>query len=434
MEIKRDRYLNALIRKMGNGMIKVITGLRRAGKSYLLFKLFKNYLEEQGADEDHIISIPLDDDANKKYWDPEFLSEYIRSKIKKDGKMTYVFLDEIQFVVAKENPYVPGTKIDFQTVLLGLSKIPGVDLYVTGSNSKMLSSDIATEFRGRGDDIFVSPLTYKEIADSLGDDGGKTLEKYLYYGGMPYLVNLQDDIEKTKYLSKLFSEIYIKDILDRYSIRKETFILNDLMNFLASSTGSLTNATKLANTFNSVKHVKIKSETIERYLEYFEDSFIVKKALQYDIQEKRYIDSPRKYYFSDIGLRNARLDFADMEMPHIMENVIFNEMIARDFSVRVGSLNYNFKDDSGNSKRKRLEIDFLCSKGSEKIYIQSAFDLPTKEKMEQETRGLTRLNDGFRKIVVVRYPIVPRYDDKGILYVGLQDFLKDEKYTQGIYQ
>ncbi len=426
--IERNKYLNELIRKKENGLTKVITGLRRCGKSYLLFDIFYNYLLKNGVEQDHIITLALDDISNQRYWNPNELNDFVRSKIINDEKTNYIFIDEIQMVKDVENPYLKGSTVGFNDVILGWMKIPNVDIYVTGSNSEMLSKDILTKFRGRGDQIHVYPLSFKEFYESYKNDKTKAWNEYIMYGGMP-LATLKEDYEdKAKYLKNLFSEIYYKDIMENHKIKNAESILNDLLTIISSSIGSLTNPLKLSNTFKSLKNININSSTIESYLDAFCDSFLIEKVQRYDIKGKKIISSPFKYYFMDIGLRNSLLNFREIEETHIMENVIYNELKIRGYNVDVGVLEYNFKDEDNKSQRKYLEIDFICNKGNDKVYIQSALNLPTKEKVDQEIRGFLRLDDFFKKIVVVKDNIIPRKDENGILYVGIEEFLLDDKY------
>ena len=427
--IKRDTYLNKLIRKKDNGLVKVITGIRRCGKSYLLFNIFYNYLLNNGVDSNHIITISLDDASNQKYWNPNELDKYIRDRIINDGKTSYIFIDEIQLVKDVNNPYLEGSKVGFTDVILGLNKINNVDVYVTGSNSEMLSKNILTRFRGKGDQVNVRPLTYSEFYNAYTKDKSKAWNEYITFGGLPFVMFLENNSDKAEYLKNLFLEIYIKDIIDNNDIRKEESVLNDLLNIISSSISSLTNPLKLSNTFKSLKKVSINSSTIEKYLELFVDSFLIERAKRFDIKGKKYIESPLKYYFSDLGLRNARINFSEIEETHIMENILFNELRYRGFNVDIGIDELNYKDN-GKSKRKQLEIDFVCNKGNDKLYIQSAYALLTKEKIEQEIRGLCKINDSYKKIVVVKDNIVPRKDDNGILYVGIEDFLLNDKYTE----
>lgn len=425
--IERKKYLNQLIRRKGNGLIKIITGIRRSGKSYLLFNIYYNFLKSHGVDNGHIIRLALDEKKNAKYRNPMHLDDYIQKQLK-DDKMHYIFLDEIQKVKSVKNPYLddPEEKIGFVDVLLGLMKQDNVDVYITGSNSKMLSSDILTEFRGRGDEIRVSPLSYKEFYDAYQGDKYHAWREYITYGGMPFAVTLQSHEDKSKYLQELFKKVYLADVLERRKLQNDENILEDLLDMISSSVGSLTNPTKLANTFDTVKHVKISPKTVSRYLDYFADAFMISKAQRYDIKGKNYIESPLKYYFSDVGLRNARLNFRQQEETHIMENVIYNELLLRGFSVDVGIVEYSVKDDGGKSKRLQLEVDFVANKGSQRYYIQSAFAIPDEEKRNQETRVFSRIGDSFKKIVVVRDDIIPWHDENGILYIGVEQFLLEE--------
>ena len=429
MIIERRRYLDKLISKKDNGMVKVITGIRRCGKSFLLFNLYHSYLNLIGIADENIIELALDEAANARYRNPLELDAYIRTKVSDKSSRFYVFLDEIQFVKKIQNPYLDANeaKIGFIDVILGLMKLKNVDLYVTGSNSHMLSSDILTEFRGRGDEIHILPLSYKEFHDAFEGEKRYAWREYLTYGGMPYVLYLTSHEEKSKYLKDLFENVYIKDVLERNRILNDKSILEDLLNIISSSVGSLTNPTKFSNTFQSVKHVQVNANTISRYLDCFIDAFILSKAFRYDIKGKRYIETPLKYYFSDVGLRNARLNFRQQEENHIMENIIYNELIVRDFDVDVGVVEYNLKDENGKKIRTQLEIDFVANKGNRRYYIQSAFSVDDEAKRIQETNSLNRVEDSFRKIVVVKDEIIPWYDEKGILYIGIEEFLLDEK-------
>ena len=426
--IERKRYLDKLISKKQNGLIKVITGIRRCGKSYLLFNIYKDYLISSGVDEKNIICLALDDDENIRYRNPLELGKYIRSLTEDKSREYYVFLDEIQKVVQIDNPYVESgeDKIGFTDVLLGLMKRENLDIYVTGSNSKMLSSDILTEFRGRGDEIRVSPLSYSEFYNACGEDKNGAWQEYVTYGGMPFIMSRRGHEEKARYLTSLFDTIYISDIMERNSLVKEKSTLDDILNIISSSVGSLTNSNKIANTFKSRKQVNISPQNVGKYLDYFLDSFLIYKAERYDVKGRKYIGSPLKYYFSDIGLRNARLNFRQTELNHIMENIIYNELIYRDFSVDVGVVEYFYKDSDKNSKRSRLEIDFVANKGSVRYYIQSALTLSDEQKRAQEVNSLKRVGDSFKKIVVVSDDIIPHYDEDGIFYVGIERFLLDE--------
>lgn len=425
--IDRRQYLNKLIRKEHNGLIKVITGIRRCGKSYLLFDIYYKYLVSQGVKDDHIICLALDETKNIKYRNPLFLDEYIQSKIVNEGQY-YVFLDEIQKVKAIKNPYLDDAdeKITFVDVLLGLMKKNNVDIYVTGSNSKMLSSDILTEFRGRSDEIRVNPLSYSEFYNAYQGDKHKAWREYVTYGGMPYAMTLQSHEDKSAYLQGLFEKVYIADVLERRKLVNDKAILEDLLDMISSAIGSLTNPTKLANTFESVKHISVSSKTISRYLDYFKDAFMISKAQRYDIKGKSYIESPLKYYFADVGLRNARLNFRQQEETHIMENIIYNELCLRGYSVDVGVVECSVKTADGKSQRVQQEVDFVANKGSSRYYIQSAFAIPDEEKREQETKVFSKIADSFKKIVVMREDIVPWHDENGVLYIGVEQFLLDE--------
>ena len=430
--INRMQYLNKLIKKEHNGLIKVITGIRRCGKSYLLFNIFYNYLISQGVKDDHIICLALDEAKNIKYRSPLFLDEYIQNNIKDDNQY-YIFLDEIQKVKAIKNPYLydDEEKITFVDVLLGLMKKSNVDIYVTGSNSKMLSSDILTEFRGRSDEIRVHPLSYLEFYNAYNGDKHKAWSEYVMYGGMPYIMSLESHEEKVSYLQGLFDKVYIANVLERRKLINDKAVLEDLLDLISSSVGSLTNPTKLANTFKSVKHISISSKTISRYLDYFQDAFMINKVQRYDIKGKSYIESPLKYYFEDIGLRNARLNFRQQEETHIMENIIYNELCLRGYSVDVGVVEHSIKNTDGKNQRVQQEVDFVANKGSNRYYIQSAFAIPDEAKKEQETRVFSKISDSFKKIVVMRENIIPWHDEKGILYIGVEQFLLDER-TMGL--
>ena len=427
MNIKRDRYLNKLINKKGNGLIKIITGIRRCGKSYLLFNLYHEYLNSIGIEDKYIIELALDDIANAQYRNPIELDKYIRDLIIEKDKIYYVFIDEIQKVEELPNPYlnITNAKLTFVDVLLGLMKIKNVDLYVTGSNSKMLSSDILTEFKDRGDEIKVNPLTFKEFSETITD---KSLawQEYVTYGGMPLVATKKTHEEKSKYLKDLFSKTYISDVIERHNIKGNKEILEELLNVISSSIGSLTNPKKLADTFKSIKNYKVTTSTISNYLDYFIDAFLLNKALRFDIKGKKYINTPLKYYFTDVGLRNARLNFRQQEENHIMENIVYNELMVREFDVDVGIVEYNYKDKEGKSKRKQLEVDFVANKGSRRYYIQSALNIDEESKREQETLSLNKINDSFKKIIVIKDDIIPWHDEKGVLYIGIQQFLLDE--------
>ncbi len=426
--IERKKYLESLINKKENGLVKVITGIRRCGKSYLLFNIYKDYLKSIGVDDECIICLALDDDENIRYRNPLELGKYIRSLTTDDNKTYYVFLDEIQKVVTIQNPYIEGVedKIGFVDVVLGLMKHDNIDIYVTGSNSKMLSSDILTEFRGRSDEIRVNTLSFAEFYNAFEGDKRDAWQEYYTYGGLPLVLFKKSHAEKVKYLQSLFDKIYIGDIIERNKILHDKSVLDDILNIVSSSVGSLTNARKIAKTFISERQVKISDDTVSKYLDFFIDAFMLYKAERYDVKGRKYIGSPLKYYFSDVGLRNARLNFRQQEENHIMENIIYNELCCRDFNVDVGIVEYCYKDDEKKSKRAYLEIDFVANKGSKKYYIQSALTISDEEKREQEIRSLKRVGDSFKKIVVVRENIIPWHDDDGILYIGIEKFLLDE--------
>ena len=404
-EIKRDVYLNKLISRKENGLIKIITGIRRCGKSYLLDPLFKNYLLESGVKEDHIIKLELDKEENKKFRDSHELNEYFKSLIK-DKNMYYILLDEIQMVGG------------FESVLNSFLYERNLDVYVTGSNSKFLSSDIITEFRGRGDEIKVFPLSFSEYIESFKGDKQDAWNEYVLYGGLPLIFSKRTDEEKSKYLKDLFDQTYIKDIVERNNIQRVD-ILDSIINILASSVGSLTNPQKMFNTFISNGEKEISLNTINSYIKYIEDSFIVNKSERYDVKGKKYIQTPQKYYFSDIGLRNARLNFRQQEENHIMENIIYNELIIRGYNVDVGVV--EVRDE--NKNRKQLEVDFVCNLGNKRYYVQSALNLDTREKTIQEERPLMNINDNFKKIIVVKDNMKHWMTEEGILVIGIQEFL-----------
>ena len=408
MVIKRDFYLSKLIQHKKNGMVKIITGIRRCGKSYLLFKLFRDHLIESGIKEDHIISIALDDFGNRKLQNPDELYNYVKSQIV-DNEDYYILLDEIQLVP------------EFESVINGFMHIANADIYVTGSNSKFLSSDIITEFRGRGDEIRVYPLNFSEFYSVYGGDFDKAWIMYCNYGGMPLGLSMETVADKAKYLTSLFDTTYLADIINRNNLRGNVEI-NELTDVLASSIGSLTNPLKLSNTFASTKNVKLSANTISSYLNYLQDSFLVERAVRYDIKGKKYINTPAKYYFVDLGLRNARLSFRQQEYTHIMENVIYNELRLRGYSVDVGVVE-NVEKENGVSVRKTLEVDFVVNLGNRRYYIQSAYSIPSEEKMAQEQASLLSINDAFRKIIIVNQPIMSGYNEQGILMLSLQDFL-----------
>lgn len=407
-EIKRDKYLNMLVNRRNNGLIKIITGIRRCGKSYLLDPIFKKYLIESGVKENHIIKLELDKIENEKYLDPQELNNYIKSKIEDNDKY-YILLDEIQLVDK------------FESVLNGFLYIKNLDVYVTGSNSRFLSTDIITEFRGRGDEIKVFPLTFSEYMQAFNGDNYEAWNEYLTYGGMPLIISKSNDEEKSKYLKDLFEQTYIKDIIERNNIQRID-VINSIVNMLASSIGSLTNPKKIYDTFVSNGEKEVSLNTINSYMKFIEDSFIVNKSERYDVKGKKYIQTPQKYYFSDVGLRNARLNFRQQEENHIMENIIYNELIVRGYNVDVGVV--EIRDE--NKNRKQLEVDFVCNLGSKRYYIQSALNLETREKTLQEERPLININDNFKKIIVVKDNQKHWFTEEGIMIIGIQEFLLNQ--------
>ena len=422
MIIERKHYLDELIKKRDNGRIKIITGIRRCGKSYLLFQLYKNYLLQNDVDETQIIEITLDDIENIRYRDPFVLNDYVKSKVQND-KRYYIFIDEIQFSRSVQNPYSDDSneKITFVDTLLSLMKRKNVDIYVTGSNSKMLSKDILTQFRDRGDEIHLYPLSFAEI-NSCYENTDRAWEDYVLYGGMPFVVQLETFAEKSRYLKGLFEETYIRDIMERNQIKNSEEILGVLLDFISSAVGSLTNPLKLSNRYASEQKIKISNNTISKYLSYFEEAYILYASKRYDIKGARYFSTPLKYYFADIGLRNARLNFRQIEETHLMENIIYNDLIRRGYNVDVGIVEY-FPTMEGKTKRTQLEVDFVVNKGNVRYYIQSAFAINSEEKKEQERNHLKRIDDSFKKIIIVKDNIVPRYDEYGIYYIGIRDFL-----------
>ena len=396
MEIKRDRYLNLLISKKHNGLIKVITGMRRCGKSYLLFTLFKDYLLSEGIEKNHIIEIAFDAYENKQYRDPDVLYPYLKEKIKDDG-MYYVLLDEVQLLG------------EFEAILNSLTRMKNVDVYVTGSNARFLSKDVITEFRGRGDEVHMYPLSFAEFMSVYPGTKQDGWNEYMLYGGLPLVLSFTTPDQKIAFLKSLFEETYISDIVGRHNIRNKAE-LEELLNILSSAIGSLTNPEKLAATFRSVKNKKISSNTIKKYIDYLCDSFLIDSAVRYDVKGKKYIDTPVKYYFTDMGLRNARLNFRQLEETHSMENIIFNELKIRGFNVDVGVIMQYDTNEKGNSIRKQLEIDFVCNKGSKRYYIQSAYAIPDQAKMEQEQRSLMLTGDFFKRIIITKDTPAPHYN------------------------
>lgn len=415
MEINRNRYLNTLLRKRNNGLIKIITGIRRCGKSYLLGTIFKNALIDEGVPENHILHMSLDSFENEKYLNPKEFYTWATEKIT-DNKTYYFLLDEIQLMDR------------FESVLNGLNEKPNVEVYVTGSNAKFLSKDIATEFAGRGDEIHMYPLSFSEFKSVYNGDNQHALQEYMLWGGIP-LVVLAAEEDKAKLLKTLFEETYIRDIILKHKIRNQRE-LEDLLNILSSSIGSLTNPEKLMNTFRTVKKSKITANTIAKYIEYCEDSFLIESAKRYDIKGKAYIETPQKYYFSDLGLRNVRLGFRQNEPTHIMENIIYNELKIRGFEIDIGVVPVIEKNEKAMSVKKQLEIDFICTMGMKKYYIQSAYSLPDSTKREQEIRPFIKSGDSFKKIVIANDITPPVYDDNGILTINFLDFLNNESILE----
>lgn len=398
-----------MIMKQHNGLIKVITGIRRCGKSYLLFHLYKKFLLESGVDKEHILELAFDSFENKQFRNPEVLYPYIKGKIT-DDKMYYILLDEVQLLG------------EFESVLNGLIRIENVDVYVTGSNAKFLSKDIITEFRGRGDELQMYPLSFSEFMSVYDGNKYEGWNEYVLYGGLPPVVLLSSSEQKVEFLKNLFKETYINDLIGRHKIKnKEEF--EELIDILSSGIGSLTNPKKLADTFQSKKQKKLSTNTVKNYLDYLCDAFIVDKAVRYDIKGKKYIDTPQKYYFTDMGLRNVRINFRQIEENHTMENIIFNELLIRNFNVDIGLVVVNQKDKNDKFLRKQLEVDFVCNKGSKRYYIQSAFAISDQNKMKQETNSLLRINDSFKKIIIVKDTPGPWYTEEGILVMSVYDFL-----------
>ena len=429
MKIERNRYLQKLINSRKNGQVKIITGVRRCGKSYLLSVLYRDYLLQEGVLPEQIITVELDNDINVRYRNPLELGAYLREKVANTEMDYYILLDEIQMVESIKNPYMPkesDSKITFVDVLLGLRSLPHVDVYVTGSNSKMLSSDVATAFRDRGEEIHITPLTYDEFYAAYPNEKRYAWREYMTFGGMPYVLHKSTYEEKSRYLQELFRLTYIKDVVERNRLRANIEVLDELLNVVASSVGSLSNPTRLSNTFKSVKGLNVKNETISTYLDCFIDAYILCKSYRYDIKGRSYIDTPLKYYFTDIGLRNARLNFRQQEENHIMENIIYNELIARGFNVDVGVVEYNHIDENGKKVRSQLEVDFVVNQTEKRYYIQSALTVADEDKRKQEVNSINRIDDSYTKIVVVRDNVVPWTDDKGVQYINIEDFLLDK--------
>lgn len=407
-EIRRDIYLSQLIEKQWNGQVKIITGIRRSGKSYLLFTLFVRYLIEHDVPQDHIITLALDDFKNRQYRQAEALYDYVTERITPSGQY-YVLLDEIQKAE------------DFVDVLNGFLHIPNIDVYVTGSNSKFLSSDIATEFGDRGDEINVHPLSFSEFFSVYDGDKHRAWDEYCRFGGMPLVLQRTTDAAKQQYLKDLFRKVYLKDIIARYSLRADNELAN-VTDIVASDIGSMLNPLRIANTIKTAKNKSVSQNTIEKYLDYLQDSFLIDQAVRYDIKGRKYISTPQKYYFTDIGLRNARINFRQQEENHIMENVIYNELLIRGFAVDVGVVEVNVSEN-GKTVHKQLEVDFVANKGSLRYYIQSAWDLPNREKIEQEQQSFMAIGDSFKKILIQKNDVLPWYNEQGVLIIGLLDFL-----------
>ncbi len=412
MEIKRDRYLKQLIESRHNGFVKVITGIRRCGKSYLLNVLFYHYLIDSGVAENHIIRVDLEDRLNKDLRNPDTMLHYVHDRIK-DNELYYIIIDEVQLMD------------EFVDVLNSFRHIKNADTYVTGSNSRFLSSDIPTEFRGRGEVIHVNPLSFSEFYSAIGGDKQDAWREYYTYGGLPLILSFNTEEKKINYLKNLFETVYLADIIERHNIKNDNE-MRELALIMASIVGTPCNPTKLSNTFKSVKNVSIGSQTIAKYLSFLSEAFLLNKAIRYDIKGKKYINTLSKYYFSDLGLRNALLDMRQQEETHIMENIIYNELITRGYNVDVGMVEIKKHDKNNKWTRIQLEVDFIVNYGSKKYYIQSALSIPDREKEEQESRSLLNINDSFKKIIVVKDNIMPRRNEKGILTIGLFDFLLNE--------
>ncbi|MBQ6619048.1 MAG: ATP-binding protein [Thermoguttaceae bacterium] len=413
MEIKRDIYLNRLIRRENNGLVKVVTGVRRCGKSYLLLRLFHNYLLDKGVKEDHIIEIALDDRSNKPLRDPDNMLRYMKERFA-DRDTYYIILDEVQLLA------------EFEDVLNSFMHIPGADVYVTGSNSKFLSSDLITEFRGRADEVRIHPLSFREYCSAFRGSAEEAWDDFVTYGSLPLILSRRTAEDKAQYLTSLFQKVYLSDIVDRHRVRNREE-LGELVDILASAVGSLTNPLKLTKTFKSVRNKTISDMTLKKYIDYLTDAFLVSKAVRYDIKGRKYIGSPAKYYFEDVGLRNARLNFRQMEENHIMENIIYNELRILGYRVDVGVVKQFGKNSENKTTKKQLEVDFVAARGSEKYYIQSAFAIDSQDKREQEERSLAALGDSFKKIIVVRDNIKARRNNRGIVTVGIRHFLLDEE-------
>lgn len=422
--IRRESYLNELINRKENGLIKVITGIRRCGKSYLLFDMYYDYLLSQGVSEQNVVKISLEDDENEELRDSKKLAGYIRDRLKNNADMHYVFIDEVQYAIKKED-LKSNKPLPLYGVLNGLMKEPNVDVYVTGSNSKLLSKDVMTEFRGRGDEVRIYPLTFKEYYDYVGGDKADAFEDYALYGGLPLVLSKKTPRDKAKYLSDLFKEVYFKDIEERYNIAMPE-VMEVLTDDLCSSIGSLTNSLKIANTLKSVRNIDVNSQTISAYLNYLEESFLFNEAKRFDVKGKKYFSYPSKFYCTDMGLRNARLNFRQQEETHIMENIIYNELLTRGYSVDVGVVQIAAVGADGKQHQTQCEIDFVVNDGMNKHYIQSALNIDDKNKEKTELRPLLSTRDYFKKVVITKTRMKPWVDDNGIFHIGLYDFLLDK--------
>lgn len=414
MIITRQKYLDMLVAGQGNGLVKIITGGRRCGKSFLLFQIFHQYLLQHGVDEGHLIEVSLDDRRNRKLCDPDALLDYLDSRIKSDGKTNFIFLDEIQLVD------------DFIGVLLSLMHTPNTEVYVSGSNSKFLSKDVVTEFRGRGQEIRIWPLSFSEYYGAVGGERSQAWKDYYTFGGLPQILSLDTERAKRSYLRDIYEVTYIKDIVERNKIKVPEG-LRELVRILASGIGSSTNPTRICNTFQSVSQLQITDKTINEYISDIQDAFLIEEALRYDVKGRKYIGTETKYYFCDLGLRNIVLNLRQQEETHIMENVIYNELRMRGYLVDVGLVECWTTDENGKRKRSKLEVDFVVNNGPERVYIQSAFNMPTKDKEKQERRSLINIADNFRKVIVVKDDIKRKIDDDGVVTIGLFDFLLDEQ-------
>lgn len=426
MLINRNRYLDKLAKSRDNGQVKIITGIRRCGKSFLLNTIYRNYLLQEGVPEEQIIMLDLDDNLNIRYRNPMELSDYLRNFVADKNKRYYILIDEIQNVKPIPNPYLTDEKISFVDVLNGLKNLPNVDVYVTGSNSKMLSTDIVTEFRGRGDLIPLAPLTYDEFYTAYPGEKRFAWREFITYGGMPKLLSIESHEDKAQYLTDLFRLIYIKDVIERNHLKADEAVLDELLNIISSTIGSLTNPTKIAATFLTKKRIKLKNETISHYLDCFIDAFVLHKSFRYDIKGRAYIETPLKYYFSDIGLRNAKINFRQYEENHIMENILFNELKSRGFNIDVGVVPIRWKDGYNKMRLSQLEVDFVLNKGDRRYYIQSALTVASEEKRQQEVNSLNRIDDSFAKIVIIKDNVLPWTDERGVRYINIEDFLLKE--------